>query len=63
MTLDYALGAVGKWSHRGLEECVRLESYLNSGGLDSEAEFMTANRKEWVLVKGIILKINQRRLR
>lgn len=45
VTLECALGTVGKWSHRGLEKSIRLESYLNLGGLDAEAEFMITNGK------------------
>lgn len=45
MTLEYALGTVGKWSHRGLEKSIRVESYLNLGVLDAEVEFMIANGK------------------
>ena len=45
MTLEYALGTVGKWSHRGLETSIRVECYLNLGVLDAAVEFMITNGK------------------
>lgn len=45
MTLEYTLGTVGKWSHRGLEKSIRVESYLNLGVLDAEVDFMITNGK------------------